>query len=133
MDTRIEIITGKACPYCGGQSVFVDSSEVYNRSYGMIYLCRPCMAYCGVHKETENSLGRLADYDLREAKKKAHAHFDPLWNKAIRLGRSKGSAKSAAYKWLSKELGIAPEFTHMGMMDIETCNKVIKICKPYLK
>lgn len=45
-----EIITGKVCPYCGKPTEYVDSSVIYGRSYGMIYLCRDCRAYVGVHK-----------------------------------------------------------------------------------
>lgn len=35
-----EILTGKICPYCGKPTEYVDSSIIYGRSYGMIYLCR---------------------------------------------------------------------------------------------
>lgn len=38
------------CDYCGKRAEFVDSKVVHGRSYGMIYLCRHCMAYVGVHK-----------------------------------------------------------------------------------
>ena len=33
-----ELLTGKICPYCGKPTEFVDSSVIYGRSYGMIYL-----------------------------------------------------------------------------------------------
>lgn len=57
-----EKLTGHICPYCGCFAEFVDSSCVYNgKSYGMIYLCRPCVAWVGVHKGTDNALGRLAN------------------------------------------------------------------------
>jgi len=45
----------------------------------MIYLCRSCDAYVGVHKGTDKPKGRLANAELREYKKKAHSAFDPLW------------------------------------------------------
>lgn len=48
------------CDYCGGPTEYVDSSVIYGRSYGMIYLCRPCRAYVGVHRGTNKPLGRLA-------------------------------------------------------------------------
>lgn len=69
------------CPYCGNPSRLVDSIEVYgNRSYGMMYLCKcvPGWAYVGCHKGTTVPLGRLADAELRAAKRAAHAAFDPL-------------------------------------------------------
>ena len=64
------------CDYCGRQAEYVDSAEIYNgKSYGMIYLCRPCKAYVGVHRGSDKPLGRLADAELREWKKRAHAAF----------------------------------------------------------
>ena len=49
------------CPYCGRQAEYVDSKVIYGRSYGMAYLCRNCDAYVGVHRGTDEPLGRLAD------------------------------------------------------------------------
>ena len=53
------------CDYCGRQAEYVDSKVVYGKSYGMMYLCRNCMAYVGVHKGTDKPLGRLANAELR--------------------------------------------------------------------
>lgn len=76
--TMNEILTGKICPYCGKPTEYVDSSVIYGYSYGMIYLCRDCRAYVGVHKGTDLALGRLANAELREAKKEAHFYFDQI-------------------------------------------------------
>ena len=35
------ILRGKKCAYCGAKTSFIDSKEVYDRSYGMIYACLP--------------------------------------------------------------------------------------------
>lgn len=110
------------CPYCGRQAEYVDSSVVYGRSYGMIYLCRNCMAYVGVHKGTDEPLGRLANAKLRYWKKKAHEAFDPLWKRGPFRGH-----RSRAYRWLSKEMGLPIEETHIGMFDIADCQRVIQI------
>jgi len=70
------------CPYCGKNAVLTDSAVVYHgRSYGMIWLCRPCWAYVGTHKNSRKHapLGRIANAELRDWKKKVHAAFDPLW------------------------------------------------------
>jgi len=128
-----EIIQGKRCHYCHNKTQFVDSSCIYGKSYGMIYICKPCNAYVGVHKGTKQALGIVANKELREAKKKAHYYFDNLWKRAIKNGRQKKECRSKAYKWLSKQLNIKPKYTHIGMFDVETCNKVIQICKPYYK
>lgn len=110
------------CDYCGTAAEFVDSSVVYGRSYGMIYLCPKCGAYVGVHKGTDKPLGRLADEDLRRWKKSAHAAFDPLWQ----FGEFRGR-RNAAYRWLSEQMGLPVEQTHIGMFDIEQCKQVIQI------
>ena len=111
------------CPYCGEKAVFVDSSEVYHgRSYGMIYLCRPCLAYVGVHKGTDRPKGRLADAELRKWKIAAHASFDPLWQRGEFKRR-----RNDAYAWLSEKMGLPREKTHIGMFDVEQCQRVIQI------
>lgn len=110
------------CPYCGRQAEFVDSKVVYGKSYGMIYLCRNCMAYVGVHKGTDKPLGRLANAELRYWKKAAHAAFDPLWQYGFFKGRRK-----AAYRWLAKKMDLPLEETHIGMFDVSQCKRVIKI------
>lgn len=124
---------GKTCPYCNKPSTFVDSRVIYGRSYGMVYYCEPCNAWCGVHKGTNQSLGRLADSELRELKKQAHEAFDPLWNKKMQQGLKKNEARNLAYKWLSYKMGVKYEKTHIGMFDTAQCKQVIEICKPYLK
>ncbi|MCF8017802.1 MAG: DUF3268 family zinc-finger domain-containing protein [Vallitaleaceae bacterium] len=109
------------CPYCGSQAEYADSKVVYGRSYGMIYLCRQCDAYVGVHKGTDKPLGRLADKELRYWKMAAHEAFDPIW-------KSRRMRRNDAYTWLAERMGLKPEETHIGMFDVPECKKVIKIC-----
>lgn len=110
------------CDYCGRRAEYVDSKIIYGKSYGMIYLCRNCMAYVGVHKGTDKPLGRLANAELRRWKKEAHAAFDPLWQR----GRFRGR-RNDAYRWLSEQMGIPVEETHIGMFDVEQCRRAIQI------
>ena len=112
------------CDYCGRRAEYVDSKIIYGKSYGMIYLCRNCMAYVGVHKGTSKPLGRLANAELRHWKKLAHAFFDPLW----KFGRFKGR-RNDAYGWLSKKRGLPIEKTHIGMFDVQQCRQVVEICR----
>lgn len=133
-----EILTGKICPYCGKPTEFVDSSVIYGISYGMIYLCQDCDAYVGVHKGTDKSLGRLANSELREAKKQAHYYFDKiaktgLINKIYKKYIPNISNRNKAYKWLSLQLNIPVKNCHIGMFDIPECKKVIELCKPIIK
>jgi hypothetical protein len=106
------------CNYCGCPAKLVDSKEVYGKSYGMIYLCKPCDAWVGVHKNTRDHvpLGLLANAELREWKKLAHAAFDPLWNTG-------NMSRSKAYRRLAETLG--RKKIHIGQSDIEMCMKII--------
>ena len=110
------------CDYCGRRTEYVDSSVIYGKSYGMIYLCRPCRAYVGVHKGSDKPLGRLANAELREWKKRAHDAFDPLW----KCGRFR-HRRNAAYAWLAEQMGLPKEETHIGMFDVPKCKQVIQI------
>jgi len=116
-------MTDVKCDYCNHDAVFVDSAEVYNgRSYGMIYLCRRCMAYVGVHKKNNKPLGRLANAELRKMKIHAHAAFDHIW-------RDGHESRRGAYKWLAEQLGIEGKDCHIGMFDVGMCHKVIEACR----
>lgn len=110
------------CPYCGARSMLVDSAEVYRRSYGPIYLCRPCQAWVGVHKGTTNPLGRLANAELRTWKMRAHAAFDPHW-------RGEKRKRGLAYGALAKALNIHRPDCHIGMFDLDACQRVVMACE----
>ncbi len=119
-------LQGLICPYCKRPSVLTDSKEVYSKSYGLIYLCRPCNAWCGTHKKSNQALGRLANAELREAKKLAHQHFDFLWKEKL-------FTRSEAYAWLSIKLNIPPKYTHIGMFNPKTCKDVVYFSKQYVQ
>lgn len=131
------LYTGKICSYCGGKTEYFDSSIVYGRSYGMIYICKPCDAYVGVHKGTDKALGRVANKELREAKKEAHFYFDQiaktsLINKIWKQYIPNLSNRNKAYLWLSKQMNIPKEYCHIGMFDVAECKKVIEICRRFI-
>ena len=108
------------CPYCGGKAKLTDSAHVYRgRSYGLIWDCRPCDAYVGVHKGTTNPLGRLANAELRKAKIRAHAVFDPLW-------KTRQMKRHEAYALLAERLGIDSKDAHIGMFDVDQCRRVVE-------
>lgn len=132
------------CPYCRQKAeLHRDSSIVYGRDYGPIYLCSCypiCDSYVGCHPNSVTPLGRLANAELRYWKKEAHKYFDHLWKtlKILKLhpnpnghSMSKSYIRGRAYKWLSKELDIPGDKTHIGMFDVKTCQKVVEICKPH--
>lgn len=122
------IFAGKVCPYCKKPSEYLkDSTPLYKKDYGPIYICWPCKSWCGVHKgEPKKSLGRLANEELRILRKQAHEAFDPIW-------KSNYKSRVEAYKWLSANLAIPFKYTHIGYFGAETCKKVIELCNLELK
>lgn len=108
------------CPYCSNEAKLVDSAIVYGRSYGMIWDCRPCDAYVGVHKNSKDHapLGRLANKELRELKKAAHAKFDPLW-------KSGEMSRTEAYQYMQEVLDLDKSKAHIGRLNADECKKLI--------
>lgn len=120
------------CPYCGQVAVLlISSAKLYRGTdYGAAWACPSwpeCDSYVGCHPGTTDPLGRLANKELRRAKSKAHATFDPLWKNS----KPKKGARGRGYRWLAQQLGIEPADCHIGMFDVETCQRVVKLCQPY--
>lgn len=108
------------CPYCNQEAEWVENKEIYGRNYGksyMCYLCKPCNAYVGCHQNTKKALGIMANKELREWRKKAHANIDPVW----RSGKMK---RKDVYGFLNKVFGFE---VHVGESDIEMCKKLASI------
>lgn len=126
------IDTGKICPYCNKPSKYVDSEIIYGKSYGMVYYCGDCRAWVGVHKGTDKALGRLANKELRDWKIKAHDLFDKMWMVRMQQGYSKNNARNMAYRWLSEQLNLTIDKTHIGMFDVDQCKKVVDLCQRYI-
>lgn len=114
------------CPYCEAVSELVGGDVIYPHRPDLankwFYRCLPCDAYVGCHPGTQKPLGRLANAELRRAKSRAHAAFDPLW-------KNGPMKRSHAYQFLSKRLGIPVQDCHIGMFDLETCQKVLEVLK----
>ena len=109
------------CRYCGGKVILTESSRIYGKDYGKIYLCTTCNAFTGVHKNSDKPLGTLANSILRTKRKETHQVFDKFW-KEKKMSRTQG------YKWLSKQMGLPFKSTHIGYFELEDCEKVIELC-----
>lgn len=122
------IATGQTCPYCLQPSVLVGADVVYGGRYKdkYVYLCHPCNAYVGCHPGTVTALGSLANEELRRWRQAAHSYFDPLW-------RTYPRKRTAAYAWMARSLGISKDEAHIGLFNIEMCQRLIKLCKPFYK
>lgn len=116
------------CPFCNSQVEFGSADRVYGPAYAHLnlYICSKfpaCDSYVGAHDGSGLPKGTLADKPLREARKAAHAAFDPLWN----LAESKIFSRREAYEWLAKSLRIEKHETHIGMFDLVTCQEVVRL------
>lgn len=132
-ERQIRYYNGSHCPYCDKLTDYVDSIEVYQKSWGMIFICRRCNAWVNCHSNTDQAFGFVAKNDLRDIRHKAHKMFDPLWQKKIEFGYKRKFAQAAGRKWLAKELDIDIVECHIGMFTTEHCQKVIELCTPFYK
>jgi len=60
-----------------------------------------------------------ADQETRDARRAAHAAFDPLWQ-----GRRAPMSRSEAYRWLAYVLGCNQEQAHIGHLDADMARRV---------
>lgn len=126
-----DVYAGKVCPYCKGKTKLMPDSYVYNgRSYGnQVMVCGNypyCDSYVGTHKEDNTALGRLANKELRTARKEAHKHFDLIWKEKL-------VDRDDLYYELSEELGIDLDHTHIGWFGKKNCYNVVEWAKAYYK
>jgi hypothetical protein len=85
-----------------------------------------CNSYVGLHPFTCIPLGTLANAGTRQARKRAKAAFNPLWQNGGPMARKE------AYRWLAAVLGIAEvETCHIGWFDQATCDRVVAVVARY--
>lgn len=111
------------CGHCGCLVKLVHNSVIYGRAFGewpWAYQCsnQACGAYVGVHPLTDLPLGTLATALIREARKRAKAEFNPLWESG-RLSRPK------AYALLAERMGIPVNECHFAWFDVGRCHKAL--------
>ena len=109
------------CPYCKGEAELVNARiEGKINVNRMIWLCRLCDAYCGVHKNSIHNkpLGTLANKELRNKRQLVHRLFDRLW-------RKEGWERGKAYGILSALVGVHKRNTHIALFTMEQCERAI--------
>lgn len=110
------------CAKCGIAAICVDGFHIYRREdlrNKMFWACRICGDRVGCHPHTNEPLGYLADAPTRAARSLAHARFDAIW----RRGRM---SRTDAYRWLSGCMGLDMSVCHIGMMDVDQLNEVVR-------
>lgn len=124
-NTKVAIVPKpQICPYCGASVNRVHSSQIFhNNTDGFYYVCSNwprCTAYTKENPIFKKPTSTIADRATRLKRQEAHYWFDQM-----HIGF--GMTKSAAYEWLAKELQIRRANCHIGLFDIEMCNRVISI------
>ena len=114
------------CPSCSRQVELTTGDEVYPHRPDLhnkwFYVCRPCWAYVGCHPGTKDALGTVANAALRTARHEAHVEFDRLW-------KSGKMSRKAAYRKLSRHMGLSKDETHIGMFDLAQCRSVVDFAR----
>lgn len=120
------------CPSCNEVMRFIPGT------YGFFYGC-PKFLDVDPRKRCADSIPAERDGTpfslerrdaVRKARHAAHGLFDRLWNPD---GGKRLMTRSAAYKWLRKQLRIPRETCHIGMFEVEQCEQVVKVCKELLE
>jgi hypothetical protein len=109
---------GNTANLVGGEIIYPHREDLFSKWF---WLCG-CGAYCGCHGFTTRPMGNPSGAATRRARMLAHENFDPLW-KLGRMGRRD------AYSWLSAQMGLAAEQTHIGMMTREQALEVVRHCR----
>jgi hypothetical protein len=115
------------CSYCDRPARLVWGKDIWKAAHlahKRYWECRVCDARVGCHPGTTYPLGRLANRKLRKAKSAVHAAFDPIW-------RSQRFTRSEAYEWLADQLGISKANCHIGMFDLETCERALEVLNQF--
>ena len=100
--------------YCGR------SMELRSTSVGKLWSCTgvpECDGLVGAHRGSHAPLGTPTNKAGREARQRAHAAFDPLW-------QSREMERGEAYEWLKARIGKA----HIAEMDVDECERVVRAC-----
>ena len=116
-----------SCTYCGkgaglfaGKEVYPHRPELAERHFWVC--CWPCDAWVGCFDrgDRDEPMGALADEALRDARRAAHAAFDPLWQQGA-------LTREAAYEWLAGALAIPVLRCRIGRMDLADCSRIVEL------
>lgn len=133
----------KIAPKCGecpeglvdlvaGPSIYPNRSDLWLHDDGTErwwFKCT-CGAYVGVHRGTLKPLGTPANVETRRAREAAHAAFDPMWQKRMKLSDlTRTQARGRGYKWLAEQLGIERKACHIGEMTADMARRVVEVCR----
>ena len=108
------------CRYCGGKIIKSTTRALYPKGREPIYLCVNCNAYVGCYPDGR-PMGKVANTVLRLKRQETHRIFDQFW-------KNQGWSRSAADRWLARSLNIPEQDAHIGLMEMDECERVIRLC-----
>lgn len=118
------------CRYCGGiirarSWLLMSTAAPRNGLECRTNICisaRTAMPALAATRVPRGRLGDVANEILRLKRIEAHQVFDAYWQK-MHISRTK------AYQWLAREFKLPEEETHIGGFEIDTCQRVIDLCR----
>jgi len=106
--------------YCGSPMHLRDGK------WGKFWGCSDwpqCDGLVACHKGTSTPRGKATNKATRDARIRAHAAFDALWEPMGRDWRGR------AYRWLAEQVGHDAGELHIGYSGLEMCQQIIEVCE----
>lgn len=117
----------KCCDNCQSPRIVnANNSIIYGRNYGdwpRVWFCRNCNAAVSCHPGTNYPMGKMATSETRDARRRAHKHFDKIFRK------HKIMSRTDAYFWLARSMNIPKDECHISHFNIEQCERVIELSR----
>ena len=118
--------------FCGSPMVLRDSE------YGTFFSCSRFPDCTGTHSAHPDGspMGYPGDKETRQARRAAHAVFDPVWRECLSEYADKGKrtddqllrmARRRCYLYLAHILKIPADQCHIGSFDKDTCRVVADV------
>ena len=124
-------VVGMPCPESGCDGTMRLRPSRYGLFYGCTRFPR-CKASHGAHPDGR-PLGVPATKAVKDARIRAHAAFDPLWQSMPAATKREGRHnRETMYRWLAEALGIPRDDCHMGTFDEATCERVVALVRARL-
>jgi len=117
-----------SCSHCDGPCRATTGAQVYphlpHLAAKVIYVCDPCEARVGAHAASGEPLGTAANAELRRLRMAVHDLLDRPW-RAAPAGPTRQRLRREAYKGLSAALDLPEGQTHVGMFNVERCQRAL--------
>lgn len=116
--TRLRTKLNVYCGECGEPMVLRDSM------FGHFWGCAQFPACKGTHGAHADGtpLGIPGNRATNEARKRAHAVFDPLWRGGVVTSLM---TRKDAYRWLRHTMGMSNKQGHIARFTVEQCDVLI--------